>query len=75
MDLPKAGDGIMPTAKQVEILAEQFDHANNALELMYMQGFLAALVFPIVPKETETYGFDLLNFARNDYNNTLDRLL
>lgn len=75
MEMPKAGDGVMPTAKQMEIIAEQFDYANNALELMYMQGFLAALVFPIVPKEAETYGFDLLSFARNDYKNTLDRLL
>lgn len=75
MEMPKAGEGVMPTAKQTAILVEQFDHANNALELMYMQGFLAALAFPIVPKEAETYGFDLLNFARNDYKNTLDRLL
>ena len=75
MEMPKAGEGIMPTAKQIDILAEQFDHSNNALELMYIQGFIAALMFPIVPKEAETYGFDLLNFARNDYKNTLDRLL
>ena len=75
MEFPKAGEGIMPTAEQVSILAKQFGHANNALELMYMQGFIAALMFPIVPKEAETYGFDLLNFIRNDYKNTFDRLL
>lgn len=75
MELPKAGEGVIPSEEQLDEFVRQMNEQKPSIsKLFYYQGFIAALEFSRVLENAETFGLDLVQFAENDYLNTLDRL-
>lgn len=54
-------------------VAKSFDEEiHDPIDLAYFQGFIAGLSFPVVPKEVQTYGMSVKDFAVNARNNVKD---
>lgn len=57
-------------------VAESFnEEIHDPIDLAYFQGVIAGLNFPVVPKEAQTYGMSVKDYAVNARNNIKDAIV
>lgn len=61
-------EGCQEVAKSLE------EEIHDPIDLAYFQGVIAGLSFPVVPKEAETFGMSVKDYAMNARNNVKDLL-
>lgn len=49
----------------VSLVADALGEVNGPIDFAFMQGFLAGLNFPTIPKNADVYGSDIPDYAFN----------
>lgn len=59
----------------VSLVADALGEVNGSIDFAFMQGFLAGLNFPTIPKNADVYGSDIPDYAFNALVNVKKELM
>lgn len=59
----------------VSLVADALGEVNDPIDFDFMQGFLAGLNFPTIPKNADVYGSDIPDYACNALVNVKKELM
>ena len=59
----------------VSLVADALGEVNGPIDFAFMQGFLAGLKFPTIPKTADVYGSDIPDYACNALVNVKKELM
>ena len=59
----------------VSLVADALGEVNDPIDFAFMQGFLAGLNFPTIPKSADVYGSDIPDYACNALVNVKKELM
>lgn len=70
-----AGCKKMLTTEGVSLVADALGEVKDPIDFAFMQGLLAGLNFPTIPKSADVYGSDIPDYACNALVNVKDEIM
>lgn len=70
-----AGCKKMLTTEGISLIADALGDVKDPIDFAFLQGLLAGLNFPTIPKGEDVYGYDISDYACNALVNVKDEIM